>query len=315
MSERTRVIIIVLAIIAAVAASAFFIHQRFFTEKFPLLKNISEQISNPGPLRANQNSDKVANNLADDEIIKWTNYYRSGSDLAELSKNAELAKSASIKANDMLNKGYFEHIDPNGDGISVVVTEQGYKYSVVGENLAMGGFANEKELVDAWMNSEGHRANIMNDKYTEIGVASVFGNFEGTEVWLSVQVFAKPSPNCTLPDESLKQKIEDYQTNYEKGDDLVDQYNEMVKESEKLIETGNAKISEGNEIAKTSGNDSAEPYWEEGKRLQNQGNAKLDSAEELKREIEDANALYNKIEELINKYNLQVEDYNACIDK
>jgi hypothetical protein len=79
---------------------------------------------------------------------------------------------------------------------------------VVGENLAMGLFSSDKDLVDAWMASPGHRANILHNKFTEIGVAVGEGNMNGKKVWLAVQEFGRPLNLCPEVDSTLRDKIE-----------------------------------------------------------------------------------------------------------
>jgi len=61
--------------------------------------------------------------------------------------------------------------------------------------------------VDAWMNSPGHRANILDSHYTQIGVAVREGTFEGQETWLAVQVFGRPASDCPAPDANLENSI------------------------------------------------------------------------------------------------------------
>jgi len=62
------------------------------------------------------------------------------------------------------------------------------------------------------MNSPGHRANILNKNFTEIGVAAIMGNYEGRMVWYAVQEFGRPMPDCPKPDAALEQRITLYET-------------------------------------------------------------------------------------------------------
>jgi hypothetical protein len=123
-------------------------------------------------------------------------------------ENAKLDASAKVKVDDMFAKQYFEHISPSGVGVSNLADKQDYEYIIIGENLALGNFKNDEAVLTAWMNSPGHRANILNEKYTEIGVAVGKGMFEGKEVWLAVQHFGLPKSACPSINEVLKAKIE-----------------------------------------------------------------------------------------------------------
>ncbi len=115
----------------------------------------------------------------------------------------------------MFAKQYFEHISPTGVGPGDVIQKAGYNYIIVGENLALGGFKNDKDLVDAWMASPGHRANILNKNYTEIGVASEEGMYNGQKVSISAQIFGKPLSLCESPNESIKTQISNYKNSAE----------------------------------------------------------------------------------------------------
>ena len=75
----------------------------------------------------------------------------------------------------------------------------GYDFSSAGENLAVN-FSDSKDVIDAWMNSPEHRANILSNKFTEIGVATAMGTYEGSQVVFVVQEFGTPAvvPAVTL---------------------------------------------------------------------------------------------------------------------
>ena len=68
----------------------------------------------------------------------------------------------------------------------------------------MGNFKNDQDLVSAWLNSPGHRANILNTRFTEIGTAVLKGFYEGREVWMAVQEFGLPLSSCPNPDSKVK---------------------------------------------------------------------------------------------------------------
>ena len=132
----------------------------------------------------------------------------------------------------MFQKQYFEHVSPTGVSPDQLVLAAGYNYKVTGENLALGDFKDEKDLVDAWMGSPGHRANILNPEYTEIGVASGLNKFEDRDMtWLSVQEFGSPAPNCTKPSSALAQEIDNKEVEY---DQLKSEYDTLLADNKKL---------------------------------------------------------------------------------
>lgn len=137
------------------------------------------------------------------EILKYTNKERTSQSLSSLSLNEKLNKVATRKVNDLFNKEYFEHISPNGEGASDIASDIGYEYLIIGENLAMGVFHSGQVIVEAWMDSPGHRANILNNKYTEIGIAVRVDDYKGVNTLMAVQIFAKPLALCGKPDKAL----------------------------------------------------------------------------------------------------------------
>ena len=223
--------------------------------------------------------------LSNEEIIKFTNYYREENDIAELNTNQLLMEAAEAKLNDMFQKQYFAHVSPEGDDAGIILKEIGYDYLVVGENLARGYFKDSKDLVDGWMKSPDHRENILNPKFREIGVAQREGKFQGKEQYLAVQIFASPLSLCPLPDESSLSQIQ-----------------EKEEELEEL--TKKAEILRG-EIEK----ESQEEFESEAEFQVVQDKIKTYNA--LVRRI---NKLSKELETLILNYNSQVNSFNTCID-
>ena len=184
------------------------------TKNLPGLSPLGK-VNLPGKLLGPKLPQK-AETLDPDKIIEWTNFYREQEGLDKLIANVNLAQAASDKVEDMFQKQYFEHVSPTGVSPDQLVLAAGYNYKVTGENLALGDFKDEKDLVDAWMASPGHRANILNPDYSEIGVASDLDEFEDRgKTWLSVQEFGDPAPNCQKPSSSLAQEIENKKAEYE----------------------------------------------------------------------------------------------------
>lgn len=141
--------------------------------------------------KLNFSSVAFAVNYDSSDIIELTNQKRRENGLNELEPNQILNQVARAKANDLLQRQYWSHYDPEGRNIKYFLDEFNYTFYVAGENLAKD-FYSHIEVVNAWMNSPSHRQNILEPRYKEIGVAVVEGNFLGKYTNLVVQVFATP---------------------------------------------------------------------------------------------------------------------------
>lgn len=119
------------------------------------------------------------------QVVNLVNQERSKAGLKPLTINSTLTKSAQAKAQDMHDKKYFDHNSPTYGSPFQMMSKFGYKYSYAGENIAMGQ-KTPSEVMNAWMNSQGHRANILSPNFTEIGV----GYTKDGSYW--VQQFGKP---------------------------------------------------------------------------------------------------------------------------
>ncbi len=131
-----------------------------------------------------------ASNYTSEEVIALVNEYREGEGLGELDADDKLMKAAMEKAKDMLEKGYWDHFGPNGETPWQFIKGEGYEYSVAGENLAKG-FTDKSKMMNSWLNSPTHKANIVKAEYTDVGVAVIDGELGGKNVTLVVQVFGK----------------------------------------------------------------------------------------------------------------------------
>ena len=96
-----------------------------------------------------------------------------------------------MKARDMAEKGYFAHTSPDGKNPWYWLEQAGYKYQYAGENLAVN-FNDSKDVTEAWMQSPTHRANIVKNKYTEVGTGVATGIYEGRKAVFAVQLYANP---------------------------------------------------------------------------------------------------------------------------
>lgn len=127
------------------------------------------------------------------KVVTLTNDERADAGLSRLARNEKLDHAAQMKAEDMARKGYYAHVSP--DGVTPVdwVEKAGYKYLIVGENLVVER-TDAAQVVDAFMGSPGHRANILRKDFTEIGVGIADGTYKGKDATFTVQLFAAPYP-------------------------------------------------------------------------------------------------------------------------
>ncbi|NCB04340.1 MAG: SafA/ExsA family spore coat assembly protein [Clostridia bacterium] len=110
------------------------------------------------------------------EVVRLVNEQRAKNGLAPLTQNWELSRIARYKSQDMADNGYFSHTSPTYGSPFDMIRAFGLSYRTAGENIAKG-YATPKAVVDGWMNSSGHRANILNASFRQIGVGySADGN-------------------------------------------------------------------------------------------------------------------------------------------
>lgn len=219
--NKVKATIIFVLIIAAFGAGVYFRDDaiKFYKNFNKQVKNIqkvdigsvvsqiSKEITAPEPLEVGGSAKPVV--LLQSKIITETNLQRQeNGNLPALKENKELDAAAGAKAADMFSNQYFEHVSPAGVDPGKLVQSYGYDYIVAGENLILGNFSSEKEVVQDWMNSPGHRANILNNRYTEIGVAMVKGTYKGQTAWIGVQEFGLPITACSQPDTNLRNQID-----------------------------------------------------------------------------------------------------------
>ncbi|NQD67084.1 SafA/ExsA family spore coat assembly protein [Bacillus haikouensis] len=121
------------------------------------------------------------------EVVKLVNAERAKAGLSPLKENWELSRVARYKSQDMIDKNYFSHTSPTYGSPFQMMKDFGLSYQTAGENIAAGQ-STPAEVVEAWMNSEGHRKNILSPAYTEIGVGYVKGGSYG-HYW--TQMFIK----------------------------------------------------------------------------------------------------------------------------
>lgn len=135
-------------------------------------------------------------------IISLTNQLRTEQGVGNLSENTLLTQAAYQKAEDMLYGQYFSHVGPDQKKAGDWASQNGYQYLVIGENLAMG-FSGSEEVVNAWVKSPTHYANLIDSLYQEIGVGMVSGPFQNQETTLVAQFFARPIKMEIEPEEII----------------------------------------------------------------------------------------------------------------
>lgn len=125
----------------------------------------------------------------EDEVIRLVNSERGKRGLPALAKNWELSRVARYKSEDMLNKGYFAHTSPTYGSPFDMMESFGLRFTAAAENIAYGQ-RTPAEVMSAWMNSPGHRSNILSGNVSEIGVG-VAKKSNGTLYW--TQMFMRPA--------------------------------------------------------------------------------------------------------------------------
>lgn len=130
------------------------------------------QISNPSMIMPGQRVSVP--NIADvkaieNEVIRLVNIERSKNGLSGLTSDWQLSRVARYKSTDMRDKNYFSHYSPTYGDPFKMMHDFGINFYAAGENIAMGQ-QTPAAVMTAWMNSPGHRANILNPQYNEIGV-------------------------------------------------------------------------------------------------------------------------------------------------
>lgn len=146
----------------------------------------------------------ISSAITEENIVSLTNVSRVSAGLPELKANSLLSRSAQLKAEDMLAKGYFSHNSPDGRTPWEFIESTGYGYIHAGENLAVN-FTEAEEVESAWMNSPGHKANILNKAFEEIGIGIAQGAYQGKNAIFVVQMFGtQAAQKITLSEEPTK---------------------------------------------------------------------------------------------------------------
>ena len=125
--------------------------------------------------------------ITPETVVAEMNVYRAENHLPPLRLDAKLTRAAESRMQDMIDGEWWNHESPEGTSPFLWLTSVDYDYAFAAENLA-AGFETVPVLVEAWMESPGHRANIMGAQYAECGIAIIDGSTKGKALGKSVVV-------------------------------------------------------------------------------------------------------------------------------
>lgn len=134
-----------------------------------------------------------ASSIGDLDLLLETNKMREREGLAPLAFNSKLDRAAQQKAMDMAERNYWSHDTPDGKKPWIFIEDESYSYLKAAENLAYG-FDSSQATVSGWMNSAGHRANILDDRLKDVGFGIInIPSYQGkSEQTLVVAMYADP---------------------------------------------------------------------------------------------------------------------------
>ncbi len=243
---------------------------------------------------------RPAAGLSVETLVRLTNEARRTNGVAPLRVNGQLTRIAEERARDMLKKQYFGHVAPDGGSYPDVARTVGYRYKCLSENIASGEFASNQSLIDGWMQSPGHRKNLLSTDVDEIGIAAVRGSLKGEDTWVAVQIFGLPAPergqagppatSCAEPSDSLKQAIETGKRDIEEMDRRIASMKTDVEFDRLILERKGAASKE-------------------------ESDGFNDRVAQLNGLIATSNEKKTSVQTMINEYNGSVQRYNACVEK
>jgi hypothetical protein len=172
-------------------------------------------------------------------LVEKTNEERIDNSQNILVVNPLLVQAAQQKANDMAARGYFAHVTPEGRDPWFFLDQVGYRYQAAGENLAVN-FVDSDQAHKAWMNSPTHRENIVRNDFTEIGIATAQGEYQGKKTIFVAQFFGRPQPQSSA--------VQYAQPNVNQFSQkaTIEEYKALLAEAERLLaELNNQEGVEG----------------------------------------------------------------------
>ncbi len=182
-------------------------------------------------------------------IVELTNDERGVDALGTLKRSSVLDTAATLKAQDMAKNEYFAHYSPKGVSPWFWFGEAKYNFVHAGENLAIH-FTDSSDVVTAWMESPTHRANIMNGNYTEIGVGTAEGTYEGFKTIYVVQLFGTPAAPvvASVATPSVAGETINQEAVTETNEDQVLSESASVTESVEVVKADEVSITEEEEV-------------------------------------------------------------------
>jgi hypothetical protein len=209
---------------------------------------------------------------------------------------------AEERVRDMFEKQYTGHISPIGEGASDVAQKVGYRYKIIAENIAGGMFLNNRKIIDGWLQSPGHRKNMLSQETKEIGVAILKGTMNGQDTWLAVQIFGLQSPpvsskTCVLPPQELYNRIEIKKAEIEKFSNMLDNLRQEL-DAEKTAIEDDRRMAGSNRQAAQNLSIKIMTYNEKSNWYNNS--------------LADARVKSTILKNMVNEYNRMLQDYNEC---
>lgn len=153
-------------------------HKAIHKTSKPIASNIKK--SNPSKASSNKKTTLASSMQAvEQEVVRLVNIERKKAGLKPLIGDSQISSVARKKSQDMCDNNYFDHQSPTYGSPFDMLKKFGISYHTAGENIAAGQTTAAK-VMDSWMNSPGHRANILNPNFTRIGVGFVKGGSYAT---------------------------------------------------------------------------------------------------------------------------------------
>lgn len=227
-----------------------------------------------------------------EEIVRYTNDFRSAHGLPPLTINDALNAAAQARALDMKTHGYFAHHNPGtGKGPSEAIAEAAYAARASAENIAKGNWRSSQALVQGWIDSPGHRANILNPEMREIGVGLARDSgLAAGRPYYAVQLFGKPLSDCgELPGDLDRAAIQEVDSRLERLD-------ARLRDRQRVLDDLQSRIDR-------SSNNVERNQWI---RLRNQ------HVTEFNQLVEEARGVQGTLSAMIDAFNARVADFNAC---
>ena len=131
------------------------------------------------------------------ELVAELNQARAAHTLPAVTTDARLTAAAAAKAETLLTEEWFDHVTKDGRTPWSFVRSAGYNYHVAGENLAMD-FASATAITQAWLESPTHRENMLDRKFSNVGIAAIPGRYGDRETMMVVEILAAPDDRTTI---------------------------------------------------------------------------------------------------------------------